>query len=371
MSNPFIEMEKKLQEKKPIATNEPTVPPIVEQSTVEPKVEKPEVVAEVKTDAVEVKKEEDKPKEKKIIKTILGTKEMQEDEVVETNEFTDTNKFVESVNKKLGTKAKDLTDVFGFFEKVIESDNIKKEKDEIELTKNSYEQLINSMPQDVLKIMDDVVNGRDYKSTIKSLSNSEIDYTKSINSYGKDELINLYNKIDNEEYEEMSDVQKERLYNNAKRLFEKEQNDFKVSTDNFTQKQKNIAKSFLSSIDESKESMLKQYPDIDKKELAQLESIMKSGINNILFNENGTYKKNAAEVIMLGTHGKKIIEQITEQYEKELKRKIKQAQSEKAEEIISSTPGGDTIKKATFTPNEMSLKKEVQEKGMPFLKILK
>jgi len=375
----FKQMESEVEEKrkteapveKPIET--PTEKPVETpvEKPVETPIEKPvETSVEKPTETLtETLKEE--PKEKKVIKTILGTTEInEEEEEIKTKfESAEPDKFIEAVNKELGSKATSLTDVFGLLEQTKELESVRKDKEEYETKSNSYEKLFEAMPKDVLKIVEDALLGRDYKTTIKSFAGSNVDYTKSINAYEKNELISLYNDVSEDDYEDMSEKQVNLLYNNAKLIYEKEQKEFNTSSDSFTENQKNTAKSFIVSVEESTDNMANAYPSIDKKELSAVSNIMKKGINTLLFTEEGKYKKDAAKLIMLGTHGENIIKQITEQYEKELKRKIKKAQSEKAEEIISNTQP-DGIKPTQNNATSISIDASV-EKGMPFLKKIK
>lgn len=328
---------------------------------------KAEVVKEtpVKTEtkSEEIKKPEEKVeekpiKEKKIIRSVYG------EHVIETDdpETIDTpEKFFEIVKKKTGQQVTAYDDIL----KIIEgSDKVSKtdyEKTKIEL--EEYETFLKTLPTEVSAILSDVYNKRDYRETLKKIV-GQVDYSKPVSAYTKEELILLNNPdMGKDEVEELDEKVVNTLYKAAKSVYEIEHSKINAKAEEMKNAKFDNAKKFYSSIETAMEKLTKDMPNLSETQKKSVKEKMLTGYN--LF-DGMKYREDAGIKIAHAEFGRDFIQEVINNSAKQTQRKIEQEKSNLKEEMLKEKNNDDLRKSSVVLPQQNIA--EALQKDVPFLK---
>ncbi len=329
----------------------------------QPKVETPkEEIPKGEQPKEEPKKEtpkEEQPK-KKVIKTVFGDREIDaEDEspAIETPE-----QFFESISKKTGKEIKSYEEIFGILD-----DPNKVAKEDLEkamLEVDEYKLFLQGMPPDLKAIIAAYHHKQDYKAEMQNLTKGNI-FTKPSKDIDKEELILLHNpEYSKEELDDLEDREKNALHKAARAVHDSEYNKIQDKAKAVENMQLDAAKKFTKSIDKTLQHLKKEMPNIDPKELQDVESTLKKGYS---FIEDGQYKETAAVEIAMAKYGKNYINSVFEQAAKDNQRKIEQAKSNAVEQVIKEKTN-DNIKTKSAAIPPKNAKEEIKKQSFPWLK---
>ena len=270
-------------------------------------------------------------------------------------------KFFDKLKKETGAEVKAFEDVF----KILNDPNkVPKQKlDDAELRVKEYDVFFSTMPDDLKAVIADYYNKADYKQTMTKVV-GKVDYSKPVTTYKDEDLIVMYNpEITQDDFEDMSEREKNSLYKAAKTLYEKEHNDIIEKAEKTKQMQFDSAKKYVESIEASVEELKKQMPNLGADKTEKIRQQMLQGYS--LF-ENNAYRKDAAYRIAMAEHGKDIVQSIIDEAAKITQRKIEQSKTEINEEMLK-TKTNDKIKTTSKELPPPDAVEEIRRNEMPFL----
>ena len=299
---------------------------------------------------------------KEVVSTSLFDFSFEKQKAEQTKPQT-AEEFFTEVKKRYGER-----DPFGLFGDIEKLKEVEDKLQVVEVEKNTIEQFVTSLPPDIIDVVRAYHEGGDYRDTMKKVANSSMDYNRSANSYSREELIRMYNDdLSEEEMEDMDEKTKASMYRLAKDNYTMQQKQWVDKRDEYIKKQKSAAGEIIASANKSIQSLTTKFPDIKKSELKAVETILKHGAHTEFYDTNsGVYKDNAAERLLFGTHGLKIIEEMKGEFEKILKRESSKVRSETAEKIITEVTT-DKIDRGSTQATTLNVGEYIQ-KRMPWLK---
>lgn len=296
---------------------------------------------EVKTEA---KKEEEKPKEevkeeKKGIETPLGNIKIAETE----------DKY-KSFIEKTGVNISSDDDIISYINKAKELEERESELIKEKRLGDDFKTFFETAPEDIKSLLVDYASGKDYRKTGNEMFSNNIDYNKSWNEYSdKDILVKRYNDISDDDFEELEEKAKQALEKSAQKAYETERNNIIVGNKKFLDGQKAIAENINQSIQKSIQKLQERFPEMSKAKIKEIEKKMYSAPFKDMFNDDRTYKDDAAIKLAMANYGVETIESIQNTVQAKLQadndKIIKQRVSEELELIAKSRndkPNGGT-----------------------------
>jgi len=168
-------------------------------------------------------------------------------------------------------------------------------------------------------------NAEDYQSAFMNSGgrlNYDMDFRDQerdviVKHYFSDKLDKLYVKlnegdIDEDDYEERVDD----LFDSSKRLYEADQREFDEKRAEIIARNEREVQSMQKSALSSVESLKKAYPDFSKADFQRVKQRLVDGnIEGLFFNEDGTYKAEAAEMLAMAMYGSSVIASLLEEAE--------------------------------------------------------
>lgn len=200
----------------------------------------------------------------------------------------------------------------------------------------AYEQVFQTMPDELLQAVTDFTEGKDWKDPI--LSRPHLNFAKGVEEYNTKQLIDAFypDKFSEDEWEAFKEGNDESItkavnvvleqakekYTQAKGSFESERARRQEDANRVnTLKQESVS----GSVSFLKESL----PDVSDSYVQSIQEDMLSGdLNKIFFNEDGTYAKDAALKAALARDGFELIKQL-------ITINTHKAQTEERQEILS------------------------------------
>lgn len=322
--------------------------------------EKTEVKQEDKTEnkQPEEKVDDKLKKEKKIIKSVYG------DHIIDDTEMESIDtpeKFFEIVKKKTGQQVSAYDDILKIIEGTDKVSKTDYEKTKIEL--EEYETFLKMLPTEVSAILSDVYNKRDYRETLKKIV-GQVDYSKPVSSYTKEELILINNPdMDKDEIEELDEKVINTLYKAAKSVYEIENNKINAKAEEMKNAKFDSAKKFYTSIETAMEKLAKDMPNLSETQKKSVKEKMLTGYS--LFDGN-KYRDDAAIKIAHAEYGRDFIQDVINNSAMQTQRKIEQEKSKLKEEILKEKNNDDLRKSSVVLPQSNIV--EALQKDVPFLK---
>jgi len=275
------------------------------------------------------------------------------EEVVKDEENLSDINVLSNFAKKYGFDVKSPQDLVKVFEAYQKSEqekaDLRAKAEEAEFIKAT----LNSLPKEIANPFSAWLNKEDYKSVIKKIASNPLDLNKDFTSYGEVELKKIVDyyypgKYDEDTWEDLEEPIKDAVKESVSLKYSSDRNEFL----NFqAEKEKQILSKrdlFKQSINNSISVLRKNNPDIKDEQIKEIEKEMYGSFNNRLYNEDGTYKENAAEQIAFAVYGKQTLETLQQSLEAKMQRSIKKAVGKANEEIVMrnsdkmpSIQGGD------------------------------
>jgi len=192
-----------------------------------------------------------------------------------------------------------------------------------------YEELFGALPEELRVGISAYANGQDWREAV---STKRVDFTKDVKDVPQKELIEYYypGEFSQEDFEDIDDNRSLKVaIKGAEKQFYSDKQTFDMKRAQIYQQQESRQKNLLGSIGGSVEYLKESLPDVNSSTLSKVEQRLKSGdINSLIYNQDGTYKKEAALALVMMEHGYDAIRQLEKIYEN-------RAQTKVTEDILS------------------------------------
>lgn len=228
-------------------------------------------------------------------------------EQVELKTFQDVQKFAKDF---IGADIKEVKDFVPLFTQVKDWQSKATQTTELQKVVDNYKASIESLPKEVVLILDTALQSGDYKAVITNLQKkSALDYAKPFTDHDPINLANLYTgkTYTKETFDALDESSRSALTDSIRMKFDAErtevlnfENNHKIATD-----QK--LKSFQTSVDASISALVASNPGMDKAAIAEVKKAMQYGLSDVLYTKDKTYAPDAAEKVAMMLYGKQTI----------------------------------------------------------------
>jgi hypothetical protein len=228
-------------------------------------------------------------------------------EQVDLKTFQDVQKFAKEF---IGADIKEVKDFVPLFTQVKDWQSKATQTAELQKVVDNYRASIESLPKEVVLILDTAIQNGDYKAVITNLQKkSALDYTKAFSDQDLIHLANLYTSksYTKETFDALEESSRSALTDSVRMKFDAErtevlnfENNHKIATD-----QK--LKSFQTSVDASISALVASNPGMDKAAIAEIKKAMQYGLSDVLYTKDKTYAPDAAEKVAMMLYGKQTI----------------------------------------------------------------
>ena len=246
-------------------------------------------------------------------------------------------------------------------------DDYKQKSEEVnKLTEriSNVESLFQTMPPQLYGAIEAFIAGKDWQSAVSS---SSLDLSKPKDSYSEKDLVSHLSQeqITEDDWQEFEDPDGDpavkRLVqtaiNTAKSMYDLRKSEFEKTASESVLKAKEFEQKFKSSIDSSKQNLMKHFPTAESALVSDMDSLFtEKGIGSVFYNQDGTLKEDAYTRLAMAQHGAELIEQ----YKKIAERQIETQVNERILSRGADTPS--TSKGTQAVPGGGEIRKEVQEK---------
>ena len=298
------------------------------------------------------------PTEDDIVDPLLGsitsTKKSKKAESI-----ADFDQLKEYTKKTFGQEVGDFDTLQKFMENSAKWRSAATKASDLESQVSQYEEVFNNAPESLISGLKAYFDGRkDWASEITNMST--LDYKQNVENMNAADLVNHYfpGEFDPEDFTAEDKPQaltiaeraaKEKFISEKKSLEEKSAMQMEAATKRFNARKESMASSF-SSLKES-------FPNLESSVEKSITKAMESGdINSLFLNNDGSYKPDAAEKLLMAMHGKKTIDNL-------MKVAARKAESKTNEDIL--TRGADTPAPPKGGPSNdvmgIKLKNELQD----------
>jgi len=248
---------------------------------------------------------EQSPQPIKVV-TPLGTMEFGATGGPVLSSFEDVQAFA----KERGVEMKTVDDIRQLFSAIADLKQKADTLPQLESAVNNYRNTLNTLPPEVLNLVEAAAGGKDYKSLIKDLAAGvEIDLTRNFSEHNPLTLVRQYVDpgFNQETYDALDDANKRAIdtlaktsYNNAKVGWEKAVADNKVAQDNYNQ-------SMNTSMQVAIDNLKAKYPGMGDGALKKVADTMQYGFKDSLFNPDNTWKPDAGIKIAMQEFGEEAV----------------------------------------------------------------
>lgn len=273
------------------------------------------------------------------------------------DDLTDDNKLFSFITQKYGEEVKSRSDIVKVLQKI---DALQGEKELLSkeaLKAKELENVIMNMPDELALPFQDWVNGKDYKQTITNIIRAEIDYSKPVESYDKDQLILRYSPdFKKEDLDDMDERAKTALYIMAKDKYNTEKNSHLTFIDNKRKEAVLINKEREQSVNDAITALKKKYPGIKGD---TIDNVRKKLIEGYSFTDGHKYREDAAIKIALAEYAPQTIDSLTQQIYKQAQADVSRMASQEREFIASklnTTPPAQPAGDGRLTIEEIAKK---------------
>jgi hypothetical protein len=226
---------------------------------------------------------------------------------VELKTFQDVQKFTKDY---LGEELKEVKDFVPFLAKVKTLQEQAGQVAELQKVVDNYKSNLESLPPEVVTILDAAVNNGDYKAVINNFQKkSALDYSKPFSSQDPIALANLYTskQYTKETFDALDESSRSALSDSVKMKFDADRTEVLNFENNNKIAIQQKQKAFSDSIDTSISKFLSSNPHVDKAAVTEIKKVMQYGLSDSLFTKDKTYAPDAAEKIAMMLYGKQTI----------------------------------------------------------------
>lgn len=215
-------------------------------------------------------------------------------------------------------------------------------------TKVKYDELvesINLLPKELASAVNLAIEGKDWRSLLSN--SSAIDLSKDFSELSADEKIKVHNfYFPDDIILPGEDISKKEVVKSIKAA------EAKFGTDKYIQKEKTEKETkriqdskaqYISSVDASIGELKKEYPNFSKKELKEVEEVIKNqGVYNMFFDKQGNLKPDGAKKIVFALKGEDVLRVATSLAENRGKSKGKAEVLDVSSGVDKTPKGGGT-----------------------------
>jgi len=245
-----------------------------------------------------------------VVKTAMGTKVYGAGDSIDVvlSSFED----VQGYAKAFGVEIKEVNDLQNVLK---EYDVMKKNTSVLESERarlNNYERTLNALPVEVNMILNAALNQQDYQQVITNVANKgAFNFEKTFDAYNEKEMINHYSgkNYSKQEFDDMEEDQYKALRDMAGTKYETAQVRYKQTIEDQQRATALTQQKFNNSVEVSIAQLKAAYPSLDEPKIQRVQTVMTADLQNTLFNDDNTYKPDAAERIAMLEFGKETIAQ--------------------------------------------------------------
>lgn len=317
------------------------------KDNVETGTNKKDIFESKKEDVEDEEEEEDNADEQEDVDDpddIFGVKKSSKPKAKIKLDFEPQKEIVDLFDKKYGIK-----DVSTFLNSV---DTWREQAQEGVKHKTNYDQIVddlNNLPPNLFRAVDTWAKGGDWT---KVVSEERLDYSKPFEKQNVDGLVQQYfgeeyleekSKLDSEEITQEEFNRSIKLLGaTTKKLFEKDKSEIEKQRVQYEESQKKQFQMMKTSGLDSVKALSETYPHFSNSELKKIENILVNGeAEDLLYNSDGTYKKDVAESIAYIMYGKKLMDQIKKSAERKGESKAREEVVDTSDKKLKQSKGND------------------------------
>lgn len=215
---------------------------------------------------------------------------------------------IETANKELGFSFKDLGDTTKMFETAKKWRSDSQTLVEVQKEAENYKAILEGLPENFITSIDTFYKGGDWKKAIGDVP--KFDFNKPVEKQNTDKLVEHYfpGKFTEADFkEETPSAALQIAIDASKDKFITEQKAREDARAAQRTKASNDLEKFKASVSGSVDHLKQSFPDILPEIESEISGILTGGakeVVNLIFNKDGTVKKEAAEQLMFLKHGK-------------------------------------------------------------------
>lgn len=271
----------------------------------------------------------------------------------ESEDFTAELKDTEALSKVISEKT-GYSNLNELIESSLKFKEVETQVQEVSKENENYKKVFESIPSELYQSIDLFLKGQDWKTPI--ISKPNLDFSKDIDSVDEKILVDNYlpGQFSQEEWEDYGSEDADPgikkainlAINTAKSKFEADKKDLDSFRTNQVELANERAQKINSSVEKSIEYLKKNIEGIDDGYIAQAKANLNiQKINEMLFNEDGTFKEDAALKLSYAEHGHDIMKQ----YKNIIQHK---AETNERQAILERTPNKPKQNKKSSSTRE-------------------
>ena len=175
---------------------------------------------------------------------------------------------------------------------------------------SNYKSQYGNLPPEVANIVDAYNSGKDYKSIIKDISAGvSFDLSRKFEEHSPISLIRQYAQpgITQEDYDELTPAMQNSLNALAKAQYTTDQGNWQRAAADQTATKKQYEEKYAQSLVNAMDNLKKQYPTMNDAAIKVVHDRMAYSLRDSLFNEDNTYKPDAAVKIAMQEFGQEAV----------------------------------------------------------------
>ena len=235
----------------------------------------------------------------------------------ESEDFTADLKDTEALSKVISEKT-GYNNLNELIESSLKFKEVETQVQEVSKENENYKKVFESIPSELYQSIDLFLKGQDWKTPI--ISKPNLDFSKNIDTIDEKSLVDNYlpGQFSQEEWEDYGSEDADPgikkainlAINTAKSKFEADKKDLDSFRTNQVELANERSQKINSSVEKSIEYLKKNIEGIDDGYIAQAKANLNiQKINEMLFNEDGTFKEDAALKLSYAEHGHDIMKQ--------------------------------------------------------------
>lgn len=260
------------------------------------------------------------------------------------------------LSTELGVSIKDQNELASALPEIKKWKESSAQAEQFKQESEKYVNFFAGLPDDLFQALNEYNEGKDYRSTLKTMYANAIDFDRDFKAHPKKMMVQAFfpGEFPDEDYQEddqkveFAYKQAERLYAEKQAAVQSERNAYRTK---YTQQQENLAKITKETANKSLASLPQT---VSATQRSSIQKMLETGAQSLVstfLDENGGWKPNAAELLHYALHAKDEIE-----LAKEFIRK--RTETATAEQFISrgqdnpsirgggTNPGGESAEEA-------------------------
>lgn len=266
-------------------------------------------------------------------------------------EIDSTEKLVDYISKKYGRQdIKDVKDVKKFFETTDAWREDSQKLKDFQKQNEDLKNILENLPDEFITGIRKFYNGEDYMEVFQG-AKSKIDFSKPVDKQDKKDLVDHYfpGKFSEDDFSDTENISPALEIaiqaSTDKFLLEKKGREDQRALE--AKKAQEKIEKFNASIESSVGHLKQSFPDVLPEAEAEVKDLLSGGskaILDIFFNNDGTLKPEAAEMVLMARYGREQMSQLMEVA-------AHQAETKVMEDVLSRTPDSKKSKSGSGMEN--------------------